>query len=456
MDDATLAKLVGFGTVFVGLVLVSQRQLGHMRGKSATLSIPPRAPEVPKAPEKRSCSRRLVVSLGEGSKPRSQAKAAQRPAVEPQQPQENPIKKLGGDLEVEHVCAPSSELKGCAKRVSDLCVSRCGRYLCMASEDGTVRVFHAPSASNKSQAQARSRFVSFRNDFATALCFSPDGRHFAAALHRKHTVHVFRIADDNCLDDPNGDKDCLLPDPAFSQSQVADIPTQHRGEISAVFMPSDAASFLITCNRKCVVQVHGRSGEPLHNFSTHQSTAHAWVLADGPSPLLGCAGYVNAAFWGIHLDRSGHFKGMTPQCAMALQGHTNQVLDATINHDCSRVVSVGKDSRLIVHDVAVRWGAGEDPRKVVVRQLDKTFGLTIACISPNGPLVAASDNRHVIVFDTHKLHVVGGVGSPHFEAISKILWTPDNKHIMTFSRNAGDKVVSMWGVPEQLVPVSSS
>jgi len=318
-----------------------------------------------------------------------------------------------------------STLKGHSGRVLDMDLSSNGKYLASCSEDRTVLVWHTKDFAAKEHKCLRCN-VEF--DHGVFISWSPDSKAFVVQKALANNTEVYKM----------GKK----PDGSLGDFSVAvSFPPEHKTDTVGMGI-SPSGRFLASCSDKTELIVWSLRGEILDKIDTvHNLTYCCQVSPCGR--FVATSGFTSdVKIWEVKFSRTGEYERVTR--AFNLGGHTSGVYSFSFSSDSSKVATVSKDGTWKVFNTAIEYNKGQDASVIISAEYaeDKIESgkPSLITISPEGKLVALSQDKRVNLYSVLTGKLVASIEEPHSQPIVKVLFSSDGQYLFT----AGDKHIRIF------------
>ncbi|KAG7174994.1 Transducin beta-like protein 2-like [Homarus americanus] len=193
------------------------------------------------------------------------------------------------------------------------------------ARDRTVLIWSTKDFSQKEHKSVRGN-IEF--DYATRVCWSPDGKAFIVHKALANAMEVYKVT--------------KRPDGTLGNSQVALTFPQHN-EVADILAMEVAVSgkFIMTCNNKNQLLIWSLKGDILETIDTRHGDTYSATLSPC-GRFIATTGFTpDVKVWEVKFSKTSNFEGV--KRAYDLTGHKAGIYNCSINSDSTRMVSVSKD-----------------------------------------------------------------------------------------------------------------
>lgn len=325
-------------------------------------------------------------------------------------------------------------LRGPNEDVTDVSFSDCGRFVCCASEDRTIRIF-TPESGKEFIKGVKTNYarINLSRQTATACAFSSDSKYMAVALSPSQRVDFYGIS---------------LKDNRVTAELKSSFETGHKETITTLLFGAGSGYVVTLCRgQDTSVKVWRPRGDLIKELNTKQMENYMGDVSRDGRFLCVATRMAEAKIWGfISATKGGGCVGVE-QC-MALKGH-KKGLNAVGFGECDefngpKVIATGSfDGTWRIYDIAVAFRSSEDP-KVILDQASGFPSVEHIAMAPRKNGLVALSHGGTVQFRDREGTLLKSIEA-HKDGVRGMQWGVDGLTLITFG---GDKCVRVWRAAE--------
>ncbi|KAG0711226.1 Transducin beta-like protein 2 [Chionoecetes opilio] len=267
-------------------------------------------------------------------------------------------------------------------------------------------------------------------DFATKVCWSPDGKAIILQKSVANTIEVYKLT--------------KKPDGSPGTPQVSLTFPQHDREADVIALDvAVTGKFIMTCNNKNQLVIWSLRGEVMEMVDTRHGDTYSATLSPC-GRFVATTGFTpDVKVWEVRFGKTGTFEGI--KRAFDLTGHKAGIYSCSINSDSSRMVSVSKDGTWRLFDTNIEYQKGQLVYLLLSGAYDRKQEPAIIRIAPDGRTIAIAAAASLTCFSAITGEVLntitdiysGSIVDLCFDPESKLLLTLGDRHVRVFHNVAG-------------------
>ncbi|XP_042211116.1 transducin beta-like protein 2 isoform X2 [Homarus americanus] len=320
-----------------------------------------------------------------------------------------------------------TSLKGHSGSITGGGFSANGKHFISTADDRTVLIWSTKDFSQKEHKSVRGN-IEF--DYATRVCWSPDGKAFIVHKALANAMEVYKVT--------------KRPDGTLGNSQVALTFPQHN-EVADILAMEVAVSgkFIMTCNNKNQLLIWSLKGDILETIDTRHGDTYSATLSPC-GRFIATTGFTpDVKVWEVKFSKTSNFEGV--KRAYDLTGHKAGIYNCSINSDSTRMVSVSKDGTWKLFDTNIEYEKGQLVYLLHTGIYDKKDYPGKIKLSPDGRTVVIASMATLTFFSAitgDKLNTIediyaGNIKDAIFDPSNKLVLTLGDKHVRVFHNVAG-------------------
>ncbi|XP_050696721.1 transducin beta-like protein 2 [Eriocheir sinensis] len=267
-------------------------------------------------------------------------------------------------------------------------------------------------------------------DFATKVCWSPDGK--AVILHKSvaNTIEVYKLT--------------KRPDGSLGSPQVSLTFPQHDREADVIALDvAVTGKFIMSCNNKNQLIIWGLRGEVMEMVDTRHGDTYSATLSPC-GRFVATTGFTpDVKVWEVKFSKAGNFEGI--KRAFDLSGHKAGIYSCSINSDSTRMVSVSKDGTWRLFDTNIEYQKGQLVYLLKSGPYENKTQPALIRLAPDGRTIAIASAASLTFFSAITGDILNTINDIYagniielcFDPESKLLLTMGDRHVRVFHNVAG-------------------
>uniref|UniRef100_A0A0P4W3S7 Uncharacterized protein n=1 Tax=Scylla olivacea TaxID=85551 RepID=A0A0P4W3S7_SCYOL len=315
-----------------------------------------------------------------------------------------------------------TNLKGHTGALTSGAFSSTGKHFITAADDRTVQIWTTKDFNHKEHKSIRGN-IEF--DFATKVCWSPDGK--AVIIHKSagNTIEVYKLT--------------KRPDGSPGSPQVSMTFPQHDREADVIALDvAVTGKFIMSCNNKNQLIIWSLRGEVMEMVDTRHGDTYSATLSPC-GRFVATTGFTpDVKVWEVKFGKTGNFEGI--KRAFDLTGHKAGIYSCSINSDSTRMVSVSKDGTWRLFDTNIEYQKGQLVYLLKSGPYDKKQVPALIRLSPDGRTIVIASAASLTFFSAITGEVLNTIADIYAGNIVDLLFDPESKLLLTL----GDRHVRVF------------
>ncbi|XP_063847859.1 LOW QUALITY PROTEIN: uncharacterized protein LOC135092965 [Scylla paramamosain] len=288
--------------------------------------------------------------------------------------------------------------------------------------DRTVQIWTTKDFNHKEHKSIRGN-IEF--DFATKVCWSPDGK--AVIIHKSagNTIEVYKLT--------------KRPDGSPGSPQVSMTFPQHDREADVIALDvAVTGKFIMSCNNKNQLIIWSLRGEVMEMVDTRHGDTYSATLSPC-GRFVATTGFTpDVKVWEVKFGKTGNFEGI--KRAFDLTGHKAGIYSCSINSDSTRMVSVSKDGTWRLFDTNIEYQKGQLVYLLKSGPYEKKQQPALIRLSPDGRTIVIASAASLTFFSATTGEVLNTIADIYAGNIVDLLFDPESKLLLTL----GDRHVRVF------------
>ncbi|XP_045128986.1 transducin beta-like protein 2 [Portunus trituberculatus] len=262
-------------------------------------------------------------------------------------------------------------------------------------------------------------------DYATKVCWSPDGK--AVIIHKSvaNTIEVYKLT--------------KRPDGSPGSPQMSMTFPQHDGEADVIALDmAVTGKFIMSCNNKNQLIIWSLRGEVMEMVDTRHGDTYSATLSPC-GRFVATTGFTpDVKVWEVKFGKTGNFEGI--KRAYDLTGHKAGIYSCSINSDSTRMVSVSKDGTWRLFDTNIEYQKGQLVYLLKSGPYENKQQPALIRLSPDGRTFVIASTVSLTFYSAITGDILNNINDIYAGNIVDLLFDPESKLLLTL----GDRHVRVF------------